>query len=69
MSERSSGAGRALAVAGLAIAGVLVVVVGIMQMTFGCFMVTDPACPAEATAEAVPYFVMRDDGAAPETAV
>jgi LPXTG-motif cell wall-anchored protein len=28
------------------------------MQTYGCFMVTDPACPATATARAVPFAIV-----------
>ncbi len=58
MGERSAQPGCSGPAVGLAILGVLVLVFGVLQGTFGCFMVVDPACSSEAGAKATPLFLL-----------
>ena len=42
----------------LGLAGVIVLLWSLLTQTYGCFMVTDPACPQTATARAVPFAIV-----------
>lgn len=58
MSERSRRPGRGWAVVALAMLGVLLLLFGVLQGTFGCFMVVDRACQSEAAAKAAPALII-----------
>jgi hypothetical protein len=58
MGNRASDTRRSAGATALVVAGVLALLFSVGQLSFSCFMVTDPSCQSGAFAKAVPVVLV-----------